>query len=98
ERRSSWARRSLAWYAESVGDQRVAVTRTRSPGAGRQGLHRSRSTSSSLVSQLSRPYRAHPGTATVGARADGAGVHVYTAAGSTVVRVFGIPVEYSACR
>lgn len=31
-------------------------------------------------------------------RADGAGVHVYTAAGTTVVRVFGIPVEESACR
>lgn len=31
-------------------------------------------------------------------REDGAGVHVYTAAGTTVVRVFGIPVEDSACR
>lgn len=31
-------------------------------------------------------------------RADGAGVHLYTAAGTTVVRVFGIPVEGTACR
>lgn len=31
-------------------------------------------------------------------RADGAGVHIFTAAGTTVVRVSGIPVEASACR
>lgn len=31
-------------------------------------------------------------------REDGAGVHIYTAAGTTVVRVFGIPVEETACR
>lgn len=30
-------------------------------------------------------------------RGDGAGVHLYTASGTTVIRVFGVPVETSAC-